>query len=655
MDKLKMTTPDLAEKNYQALAKLFPNAVTEMKDEEGHIIRGIDADVLRSEIAAGVVEGPKERYQFVWPDKRASIRLANVPTTDTLRLEKEKSVGRDGASGSIDTENIYIEGDNLDALKILRETYLGKVKMIYIDPPYNTGNDFIYEDDFSQTADEYVENSGQTDEAGNRLVENTESNGRFHTDWLNMIYPRLKIARDFLTEDGAIFISIDEHEIDNCLKMLDEVFGRNNRIGVIIIKSNPRGSMAIGEVANLHEYLVIYAKSAVSVDIIGHKLTNNMESEYKYKDDIGNYRLLGLRMRGGFWRRSDRPNLYFPIFVDPDTGSVSLEKNLTYNEEVLPIQPSTMEDGTWRWSTEKIRENTNLLIGKKVKRGNDVIWDIYQKDYFDREGGRRTKAKSIWDSNDINYQNGASEMKSLFNDAVFDYSKPVYLLLQILEMMGLEDDDIVMDFFSGSATTAQATMQFNVSEKLSLRFIMIQLVEHCSESSKAFKAGYKTICDIGEERIRRAGKKIKEETGADIDYGFRVFKVDSSNMQDVFYVASEYKQSDMDLFESKFKLDRTPADLLIQVMLELGIPLSAKITEDEVAGKKILSVDDAYLIACFDENIDEDTVTRIAKQHPYYAVFNIKGRENDKERDALIANFDQIFETHSPDTRRKML
>ena len=659
MENLKMHTLDLADENFKKLAALFPNAVTETitgYDDDGKAIieRAIDADVLRQEISAQVVEGAQERYQFTWPDKKKSVILANQPIAKTLRLDREKSVGRDGTPGSIDTENIYIEGDNLDALKLLQETYLGKVKIIYIDPPYNTGNDFIYPDDYSLDYEEYMGISGQYDEEGNRLVQNTESNGRFHTDWLNMLYPRFRFAKDLLTDDGVFFVSIDEHEIDNCLKVLDDVFGRANRIGVIVIKSNPRGSMAIGEIANLHEYLAIYGKNALNSSVVGHKLTDEMESEYKYNDDKGNYRLLGLRMRGGFWRRSDRPNLYFPIYVNPKTCKVSLEKDDSFCEEALPVQPSTMEDGTWRWSAEKIREGIDFLVGRQVKRGDSTVWDIYQKDYYAREGGRRTKAKSIWDAPEINYQNGATEIKTLFGKSVFDYSKPVYLLSQILEMIGLESDDIVMDFFSGSATTAQAVMQYNASENTALKFIMVQLREECDSKSEAFKAGYKTICEIGEERIRRAGKKIKDDspmTTSDLDIGFRVFKVDTTNMNDVYYRPKDYKHGQMSFLANNIKEDRTPEDLLFQVMLDLGVLLSSKIEETIIAGKKVFSVADGYLIACFDNDVTDETVKAIAQKHPFYAVFRDSGMAND----SVMTNFEQIFETYSPKTQRKVL
>ncbi len=654
MDKLKMQTKDLAKENYKKLVALFPNALTEKivgYDEDGNAIveRAIDADVLRQEISSDVIEGKEERYQFTWPDKKRAMVLANTSTSKTLRLERSKSVGRDGTIGSIDTENVYIEGDNLDVLKILRETYLGKVKLIYIDPPYNTGNDFIYNDYFIQSSEEYLSNSGQFDEDGNMLVPNTESNGRFHTDWLNVLYPRLKVSRDILSEDGVIFVSIDEHEIENCLKLLDDVYGRGNRIGVIVVKSNPRGSMSIGEIANLHEYLAVYSKNITLANVIGHKLTENMESEYKYSDEKGTYRLLGLRMRGGFWRRTDRPNLYYPIYVNPNTCAVSLTKDDKFIEEALPVQPSTMEDGTWRWSVDKVKQSINELIGKKIKRGEEEVWDIYQKDYYEREGGRRTKAKSIWDAPEINYQNGTTELKELFGEGVFDYSKPVYLLSQILEMIGLENDDVIMDFFSGSATTAQAVMEYNQLENKSVKYIMVQLKESCDDKRKG--GSFKTICEIGEERIRRAGEKIKKTTGADIDYGFRVFALDSTNMKEVYYSPAETQQSFLSSFADNIKDDRTPEDLLFQVMLESNVMLSSKIEEMVIGGKRVFNVADGFLIACFDVGVTNQTIEEMAKKRPYYAVLRDSGMEND----SVATNFDQIFETYSPDTVRKIL
>ena len=657
MDKLKMQTVNKADENYRKLSELFPNVVTETIDEYGEVVRAIDKDVLMQEIAVKVVEGREERYQFTWPDKKKAMLAANAPITATLRPVVADSVGKDGTPGGFDSENLYIEGDNLEVLKLLQETYLGKVKMIYIDPPYNTGNDFVYEDDFAQSADEYMGNSGQYDEEGNRLVTNTESNGRFHTDWLNMIYPRLKIAKDLLADDGVIFISIDENEIENIIKLGCEIFGEDNHLGEIVVKSNPRGSMSTAEIASLHEYLSIFSKNRLECRIIGHLLTENMTSEYKYKDENGEYRLLGLRMRGGFWRRSDRPNLYYPIYITPNTGLVSLERSSEYCEEVFPVQPSTMEDGTWRWSKEKVIEQGYLLLGKKITRNGELCWDIYQKDYLTKGNQeRRTKAKSIWDEPEINYQNGTVEIKSLFaKSGIFDYSKPVFLIMRILEMLDLKDEDIILDFFSGSATTAHAVMKLNAEDGGHRKFIMVQLPEKTDEKSEAYKAGYKNICEIGKERIRRAGRKIKEDAGltapADLDIGFRCLRLDESNMKPVYYTPDEVGQQDLFSLVDNVKEDRTPEDLLFQVMLDLGVLLSSPIEVKEIADKKVFNVADGFLLACFDHDVTEETVKAIAQMKPYYAVF----RDSSMANDSVATNFEQIFETYSPDTVRKVL
>lgn len=664
-----MQTANKADENFKKLAEMFPDAVTETIDENGEVVRAIDKDVLMQEISCKVVDGNEERYQFTWPDKKKSVLLANAPINKTLRPCREESVDFDN------TENLYIEGDNLEVLKLLQETYLGKIKMIYIDPPYNTGNDFVYEDDFAQSTDEYLANSGQYDEDGNRMVQNTESNGRFHTDWLNMIYPRLRLAKDLLSDDGVIFISIDENEIGNIIKLGCEVFGEANHLGEIIVKSNPRGSMSTAEIASLHEYLVIFSKNRLESKIIGHLLTEDMSSEYKFNDAEGNYRLLGLRMRGGFWRRSDRPKLYYPIYINPKTGLISLEKSDEYCEEALPIQPSTMEDGTWRWSKEKVKAEGYLLLGKPVTRNGETCWDVYQKDYLNKgDKERRTKARSIWDEPEINYQNGTVEIKNLFSKGgIFDYSKPVFLLMKIFEMLDLKDEDVILDFFSGSATTAHAVIKYNCETNKLCKFIMVQLPEETDEKSEAYKAGYKNICEIGKERIRRAGNKILEEATqetADIakygesyevdetmnkyknlDVGFRVLKCDSSNMKDVYYNPAEYEPSLFSSLEDNIKEDRTPEDLLFQVMLDLGVLLSSKIEETTIAGKKVFNVEDNYLIACFDDNVTEDVITEIAKQKPYYFVM----RDSSMANDSVATNFEQIFATYSPDTVRKVI
>ena len=646
MDKMRMESIDMTAQNIEKIGALFPNCITEKKDADGKPKKAINFDLLRQMLYDDVIEGD-EAYEFTWVGKKAAIVEANKPIRKTLRPCKEESVNWDS------TENLYIEGDNLEVLKLLQESYLGKVKMIYIDPPYNTGNDFIYRDDFKQSAEDYDEDSGVYDEDGNRMFKNTDSNGRFHSDWCSMIYSRLMLARNLLSDDGAIFISIDEHEVETLSKICDEIFGEVNHIGTIIVKSNPRGSMSTSEIASLHEYLLLYSKFRYQVDVIGHELTKEMASEYKFSDANGAYRLLGLRMRGGFWRRSERPNLFFPIYVDPSNCSVSLKKSNVYCEEAVPIQPSTMEDGTWRWSKEKVQADSKLLIGKQVKRGDSFSWDIYQKDYLDRSSGRRTKAKSIWDENEINYQNGAVEIKDLFGKSgIFDYSKPIYLLKQAMKMIGFYGEGIVLDFFSGSATTAHAVMQLNAEDGGRRKFIMIQLPEPCDEKSEAYKAGYFNICEIGKERIRRAAKKIaKEHPDAKFDGGFRVLKLDETNMKDVYYAPADYEQNVLDMLESNIKEDRTDLDLLFGCLLEWGLPLSLPYQSEDIEGCTVHNYNDGDLIACFDENIPDSVIKTIAKRRPMRVVF----RDSSFAGSPAKINVTQIFKELAPDTSVKVL
>lgn len=615
MEKLKMHTPDLAEENYKKLAALFPDAVTETKDENGNTVRAIDKDVLMQEINAKVVDDGQERYQFTWPDKRKAVVLANSPIAKTLRFEKEKSVGRDGTPGGTDSENIYIEGDNLDALKLLQETYLGKVKMIYIDPPYNTGNDFIYEDDFSQKAEDYAENSGQTDEEGNRLVQNSESNGRFHTDWLNMLYPRLRIAKDLLTEDGVIFISIDDNEQENLKKICDEIFGSQNFVFQIAWRRTDN-QPNIGKIARVKEYILCFAKNISSLGLGKLPLTDKAKAEYRYRDEKGLFRraILLDKTRGRY---------HYPV--------------TTKSGNIL--------NGPWMKTEEEFRALDSKGAIYWTSGGDE---QPYGKIYLSESKG--AIPNDFWGIEYGTNQRASLEVERLFEKRCFDFPKPVSLIAALLTL-GTEEDSIVIDFFSGSATTAQATMQVNAENRGNRKFILVQLPERCDSKSQAFKEGYKTICDIGEERIRRAGKKIKEETGADIDYGFRCFRVDSSNMKDVYYKPSDVKQGELDLFTDNIKEDRTPEDLLIQVMLDLGVLLSSKVEEEEIAGKKVFSVADGYLIACFDRDVTDDVVTAIARKHPFYAVF----RDSSFSSDSVAANFEQIFDTYSPQTVRKVL
>lgn len=594
----------------------------------GGVVRAIDADVLRQEISATVVEGAQERYQFTWPDKKKSVVLANQPIAKTLRLVRDKSVGRDGTAGSIDTENIYIEGDNLDALKLLQETYLGKVKMIYIDPPYNTGSDFIYEDDFSQRTDEYLAGSGQFDEEGNRLVQNTESNGRFHTDWLNMLYPRLRLAKDLLSEDGLIVVSIDDNEFQNMRNICNEVFGEANFVACVVwqkIHSIKNDAKFFSE---NHEYAIIYAKSIDNITIHLLPRTDEMNSRYKNPDNdprgpwqSGDLVASGERSNGHFWVTSPKSGKKF---------DVPQGKHWVYSQENL----MKMVEDNQVWFGED---------GNSFPRKKRFLTDV--------QDGRTPN--TLWLAEEVGHnQTATREVKQLFDDSkYFDFPKPVAYLEQFIRVLS-DKECFVVDFFSGSATTAHAVMQLNAEDGGHRKFIMVQLPEQTIEKTEAYKAGYKTICEIGEERIRRAGKKIKEENpDANLDLGFRVFKVDSSNMEDVYYRPNDYDQQQMELYANNIKKDRTPEDLLFQVMLDLGILLSSDIEETEIDGKKVFSVAGCYLMACFDKDVTEETVKAIAQKQPVYAVF----RDNSLASDSVMANFDQIFETYSPRTQRKVL
>lgn len=658
MEKLKLHTPDLADENFRALAALFPNAVTEAVNGDGEVVRAIDADVLRQEISAAVVEGPQERYRFTWPDKRKAVALANAPISKTLRLDRARSAGRDGTPGGIDTENLYIEGDNLDALKLLLETYLGKVRIIYIDPPYNTGSDLVYADDFSQSAGEYLENSGQLDEAGNRLVRNIESGGRFHTSWLNMLYPRLRLAKELLSDDGVIFISIDDNEVCNLRKICDEIFGAANYMNQLSWVSNITGRQIAGYgAAKTWESILVYAKNtalAGSLSVDTGFARSRMPDAYKgLKKDIRT------DARGAFavgdtlynhnriFNEETRPNLVFSIFYNPDTGEIATGEIGERRPGFAEIPPHRNADGihkyhAWRWSRRKIADESHDLIVLPGGKGYEVYTRIRDFD--------TTLLKDII----TNIPNGDKELKALFdNKRCFDYPKSVDLLSLLIGSIR-DRDAVVLDFFSGSATTAHAVMRLNLQDGGHRKFIMVQLPELCGEKSDAYKTGYRTICEIGEERIRRAGRKLRAESpeaAAELDVGFRVLRVDSGNMKDVCYSPEAYSLDALPGMADNIKEDRGPEDLLFQVMLDLGILLSSKIEETGLAGKRVFSVADGRLMACFDSDVGEETVRAIARRQPDYAVF----RDSGLGSDSVAASFDQIFETYSPGTTRKVL
>ena len=574
-------------------------------------------------MSADVIDDGEERYQFTWPDKRAHAHLANTPTTKTLRPCREESVDFDH------TQNLYIEGDNLDVLKVIRETYLGKVKMIYIDPPYNTGNDFVYNDDFSQNSDDYQENSGQLDEEGNRLVQNTESNGRFHTDWLNMIYPRLKVARDLLTEDGVIFISIDDNEQANLKKVCDEVFGESNFVATLIWERAFSPKNDAKYISNSHDYVLIYARQIDSFQI--GRLPRTEEANARYSNPDNDPR--------GPWMSSD---------ISVKTYTASCDYPITTPSGKVVEPPAGR---CWRLSKNAFLER---LHDNRIWFGPNGDNTPRIKRFLSELKFDGMAPTSILFYKEVGHsQEGAQEVVSLFSDnGVFDGPKPVRLLKRLITLANLKNDSIVLDFFSGSATTAHALMKMNVETSKRCKFILVQIPEKVSEKKK--NSGYKTICEIGKERIRRAGKKIKEENadkeGIDkLDIGFRVLKLDSSNMQDVYYTPKEF--TERNLFADNVKPDRTAEDLLFQVMLDLGVELSATIEQRTIDDKRVFFVNNNYLIACFDEAISESTIAEIAKMQPRYFVM----RDSSLASDNVADNFDQLFETYSKDTIRKIL
>ena len=634
MDKMRMESVDITAQNIEKISSLFPNCITEMLDEEKSTIdnkvykKAVNFEMLKQMLSGNVLDGD-EAYEFTWVGKKAAIVEANKPIKKTLRPCPEESVNWDS------TENLYIEGDNLEVLKLLQETYLGKIKMIYIDPPYNTGNDFVYEDDFAQSTDEYLANSGQYDDEGNRLVKNLDSNGRFHTDWLNMIYPRLKLAKDLLTDDGVIFISIDDNEVENLLKCCGEVFGDCNFVAQIPWRKRTAKSDVPFGVSQDYEYIICFAKSSNFAASVEGK-----ERKYYETPDFA----------GRPWRvhdltkqttASERPNSYFTI-VNPKTG------------EQYPANPNR----TWAITEDTFRtyyaENRIVFPGDyDFLSIQKPVLRYWKEDDMKKAGDRFGKvAVSTKLPDNIGMsQDGTKEITSLLGSKVFSFPKPSALIKYLIST-STEKNDLVLDFFSGSATTAHAVMQLNAEDGGHRKFIMVQLPEETDEKSEAYKAGYKNICEIGKERIRRAAKKIAEENPeAKFDGGFRVLKCDTSNMKNVYYNPAEYEPSLFTSLEDNIKEDRTSEDLLFQVMLDLGVLLSSKIKETTIAGKRVFNVEDNYLIACFDDNVTEEAITEIAKQKPYYFVM----RDSSMANDSVATNFEQIFATYSPDTVRKVL
>jgi len=661
MDKLDMESVDIVDENIEKIGNLFPNVVVE--SENG---KAIDFDLLKQELSKVVVEGNKEKYQLTWPGKKEAILTANTPTKNTLRPIREKSVDFDN------TQNIYIEGDNLEALKILQNSYLNKVKCIYIDPPYNTGNDFIYKDNFSKNVNAELGDSGQIDADGNRLVSNNQSNGRFHSDWLSMMYPRLKLARNLLSDYGVIFISIDRNEVNNLTKICDEIFGENNKLGLISVINNLKGRSDSANFATCNEFLLCYSKNENFAEVSGFIVeSDEIDGDYKFEDEISKYKLINLRKTGNGWRREDRPFMFYPILEKNNEFSTVLKeeyeqiynkKENTFNDDIIKklkekyqangykfILPTDENGnyGRWRWGIDTFLNEKDINIelnqtGKICTKMRATLED----------GSIRMKtAKTVWYKPEYDTGSGARLLKKLFDDKeYFDNPKSLQFISDIIKI-STKANDIIVDFFSGSATVAEAILESNSIYNQSKRFIMVQLPEKCDEKSEAYKDGYKTICDIGEERIRRAAKKIKEETNADIDYGFRVYKLDSSNMNDVYYRPNDISQGQLDMFESNIKEDRTSEDILTQVILDLGLTLDLKIEEKNILNNKVYFVDENSLIACFDDKIDINIVDEICKYRPWKVVFKDSSFKYDNDK----INLQERFKKLSPDTEINIL
>lgn len=632
-----MQSSNGVEDNITKIAQLFPDCVTETVDERSGLPKHlIDFEKLKQNLSDSVMSERAERYQFTWPDKSKAILLANSPINATLRPCREDSVDFDN------TQNLYIEGDNLDVLKCLKETYLHKVKMIYIDPPYNTGNDFVYEDDFAQSSEEYLANSGQFDEQGNRMFTNAESNGRFHTDWLNMIYPRLKVARDLLTDDGVIFISIDDNEVENLRKVCDEVFGEQNFVDCLHWKKKKQPSFLAKHTAKVMEYVIVYAKNTFKLEKLSvEKVSDSNKKVININNKVSS-RIFkpGVRVKSEEQTGIIKAGVYTGRSMDVEyKNDIYYENGRTTNEVEVVSKFSDSQSNIDTFIQKDLLYITkNFLlrrdVGEEAAEKRKSITDLLLNDFGDN-------------------QESDKEFLELFDKKYFDYTKPIKLIYNLVKS-NFTEEGIILDFFSGSATTAHAVMQLNSEDGGNRKFIMVQLPEKTDEKSEAFKAGYKNICEIGKERIRRAGKKIKEEsplTTQDLDTGFRVLKLDSTNMQDIYYSPKDISQADLFSQVDNVKPDRTGEDLLFQVMLELGATLDSKIETTTVAGKTIYNVAEGYLVACFDPDVTDDVVKSIAQMQPAYAVL----RDTSMKDDSTATNFEQIFKTYSPDTVTKIL
>ena len=641
MNHMKFESPDMTAQNIDRIAALFPNCVTEASDGHGGIKRAINFELLKQMLSPDVVDGD-ERYEFTWVGKKAAIVEANKPIRKTLRPCKAESKNWDT------TENLYIEGDNLEVLKLLQESYLGKVKMIYIDPPYNTGNDFIYADDFMRSQEEENEQMGMYDEDDNRLFKNTDTNGRFHSDWCSMIYSRLMLARNLLTEDGVIFISIDENEANTLKAICNEVFGENNCVGVISNTNNPKGRSDDKFVATAHEYILLYSKSIGFLTWYGFEPTEEITKRYNKIDSAGRkYREIDLRKTGENDLREDRPNLFYYFYYCEETGDFYPFREDISKTGYIQIKPQREDgkEGNWRWGLETAQEQIEELLPKFMP--SRKVWGVMQKDYL--EGRSLVKPTSSWTFKDINSERGTEEFIDLgFDKRVFPKPKPLGTIERCIRLCSRNSNDIILDFFSGSASTAHAVMQLNAEDGGHRKFIMVQLPEKCDEASEAYKAGYQNICEIGKERIRRAGEKIKSEspmTTQNLDIGFRVLKLDDTNMKDVYYAPDDYDQGMLAGLESNIKDDRTDLDLLFGCLIDWGLPLSLQYSSEQIDGCTVHTYNDGDLIACFDANIPESVVKEIAQRKPLRAVFRDSGFASSPEK----INVFEIIKLYMPE------
>lgn len=655
MEHLNMQSMDKVAANVAKIRKLFPNCVTERINNEGKLEHAIDFDMLKQELSDHVVDGLQERYQFTWPDKRKAILAANAPINKTLRPCREESVDFDN------TENLYIEGDNLEVLKLLRENYLRSIDVIYIDPPYNTGNNLIYKNNYYQDAEEYLTSSEQLDDYGNHMVYNLLTNGRYHTDWLNMLYSRLKVSKDLLSDRGILVLTIDDNEIETTTMLLNEIFGEENHLATIVIKNNPSGRSTLTGVSIAHEYALFYGANP-NVKLGRLPRNDKQIARYKEIDQNGQYEWVNFRKHGGY--KEDAPTMYYPIFIKNDCSSFRIPKilwNKKISEYELLEEPMVDEiisypideNGRarrWKWGLDRAIKNQAEMKANFDKDKNPAI---YIKARMKDEG---MLPLTVWDNKIYSStEYGTNLLNEIFDgNKLFDYPKSLYAVMDSIKIASHGNESLILDFFSGSATTAHAVFQLNLENHISSKFILVQIPEECSQDSAAYKAGYKNVCEIGKERIRRAGKKIKEEnplTTQDLDIGFRVLKCDSSNMEDVYFTPKEYMDKQQSLFVDNIKKDRSDEDLLFDAMLKLDTPLSSKIEKRSIAGKTVYNVAQGHLMACFDKNVTDEVITAIAKELPSYFIM----RDSSQADDSVAINFEQIFNTYSPQTVRRVL